>query len=175
MKIAAYQFDVSGNIMENFEKIEKAISMAKDNSVELIIFPECALTGYPPRDIENSSCVDFELVNTICSKLQMLADEKEISIILGTIYKDDAIYNRVILFQPNKKKQFYDKRALWGWDKDNFAEGNSEGVFEIGDVTIGIRICFEVRFPEYFRELYIISKNKAPRVRGAWFGGDRRI
>lgn len=38
MKIAAYQFDVSGNIMENFEKIEKAISMAKDNYVELIIF-----------------------------------------------------------------------------------------------------------------------------------------
>lgn len=155
MKIAAYQFAVSGNIIDNFEEIEKAISMAKDNSVELIIFPECALTGYPPRDIENSSCVDFELVNTICNKLQILADEKEISIILGTIYKDDAIYNRVILFQQNKKKQFYDKRALWGWDKDNFTEGNSEGVFEIEDITIGIRICFEVRFPEYFRELYI--------------------
>lgn len=45
--------------------------------------------------------------------------------------------------------------ALWGWDKDNFTSGNGKGVFNIGNITIGIRICFEVRFPEYFRELYV--------------------
>lgn len=58
------------------------------------------------------------------------------------------------MFQPRKKKQFYDKRALWGWDRDNFAPGNHAGIFQIGDISVGIRICFEVRFPEYFRELY---------------------
>lgn len=155
MKIAAYQFAVSGNIMSNYEEIENAICIAKENSAQLVIFPECALTGYPPRDMSKSSCVNFELVDTICNKLQELADEKEVSFIVGTIIKDKEIYNRAILFQPKKKKQIYNKRALWGWDKDNFTEGNSEGIFEIGGISIGIRICFEVRFPEYFRELYV--------------------
>ena len=45
MRIAAYQFAVSGDILENFEKIENAISLAKKNAVQLLIFPECALTG----------------------------------------------------------------------------------------------------------------------------------
>ena len=49
---------------------------------------------------------------------------------------------------------YYDKRALWGWDLDHFAKGNSSGIFEIDGVKIGLRICFEIRFPEYFRELF---------------------
>ena len=57
-------------------------------------------------------------------------------------------------FSHIKNCQFYDKRALWGWDRDNFTEGQNEGIFEIGGITIGVRICFEIRFPEYFRELY---------------------
>ena len=85
MKIAAYQFAVSGDIRNYFEEIKKAISMAKENLVELVIFPECALTGYPPKDIPDSTCIDFEIVDDICHKLQMLSDEKEISFIVGTI------------------------------------------------------------------------------------------
>ena len=53
MRIAAYQFAVSGNISENYKEIEKAIYFAKNEDVHLIIFPECSLTGYPPRNITN--------------------------------------------------------------------------------------------------------------------------
>ena len=48
MRIAAYQFAVSGNISENYKEIEKAIYIAKTENVRLLIFPECSLTGYPP-------------------------------------------------------------------------------------------------------------------------------
>ncbi len=41
-----------------------------------------------------------------------------------------------------------------GMDKDNFSEGNKDGIIVIDGIKIGIRICFEVRFPESFRELY---------------------
>ena len=49
MKIAAYQFAVSGNINDNIETIKKAIVEASGQKVELIVFPECSLSGYPPR------------------------------------------------------------------------------------------------------------------------------
>lgn len=154
MRIAAYQFAVTGNIADNYEEIFNAIYRAKSNAVQLVVFPECALTGYPPRDIDSSSDVDFELVESKCSELQKLSDTEGISFIIGTIYRDDGIRNRAILFRPGKPCGFYDKKALWGWDKDNFVSGNKDGIFEIDGISIGVRICFEVRFPEYFRQLY---------------------
>ena len=136
------------------KEIEKAIYLAKHKDVQLLIFPECSLTGYPPRDISNSSCVNFNLVQSMCDRLQSVADQNDISFIVGTIFKEKEIYNRALLFQPNKQIKSYDKRALWGWDNDNFAKGNSDGIVEIDGVVFGIRICFEIRFPEFFRELY---------------------
>lgn len=134
--------------------LEKAIYLAKQKGVQLLIFPECSLTGYPPRNIINSSSVDFNLVHSLCDKLQSIADKNDISFIVGTIFKEKEIYNRALLFQPNTKNISYDKRALWGWDNDNFTKGNSDGIFEMDGIVFGIRICFEIRFPEFFRELY---------------------
>lgn len=70
MRIAAYQFAVTGDMVENLKKIKNAILLAKKNAVQLLVFPECALTGYPPRDIKSSSEVRFDLVEDCCKKLQ---------------------------------------------------------------------------------------------------------
>lgn len=155
MKLGAYQFAITNNIKHNLEIVKKAIVKASYEGVKLLVFPECALTGYPPRDIENSSAVNFQELELAYEELQSLVDEKVIHVILGTITREDEKYfNSAILFAPHKEKLLYHKRALWGWDKDNFSEGNYNGIFEIDGWKIGIRICFEVRFPEFFRELY---------------------
>lgn len=155
MKIAAYQFKITKNIRSNLSTIENAVTEAKRKDVNLIIFPECCLTGYPPRDIECADFVDFGEVEKACNKIQKLANELTICMIIGTIYKEqNRIFNRAILFQPNQESTYYDKRALYGWDSDNFENGNAQGIFEIQGIKIGVRICFEIRFPEYFRELY---------------------
>ena len=51
MKIAAYQFAVTSDIDINFDTVVKAVRAATEKGIELVIFPECALTGYPPRDM----------------------------------------------------------------------------------------------------------------------------
>lgn len=155
MKIGAYQFAVTGNIKHNMETIEKAVLQAADQGVQLLVFPECALTGYPPRDIEKSALVNFTELNTAYEQLQKLAVDKAMHLVVGTIIKEeDTYYNSAIVFRPDQEKVIYHKRALWGWDRDNFALGDEKGIFEIGGWNVGIRICFEVRFPEFFRELY---------------------
>ena len=155
MRIGAYQFRVTGNIDENRKIILKAISEAVSQKLDLLVFPECALTGYPPYDIPNSAAVDFHCVMTCLEELQIVASEKKLCIVLGTILKEqEKIYNSAVVFVPNREPFVYSKRALWGYDKNNFSSGHSGGVFRFSDRKIGVRICFEVRFPEYFRELY---------------------
>ena len=155
MKMGAYQFAVSDEIGKNFEVIKKAIITAVQNDIKLLIFPECALTGYPPRDILNCSMIKFDALEQVYEQLQKLVDDNEIYIIVGTIYKENnRYYNSAFVFVPHGERVKYDKRALWGWDKENFDCGNANGIFKIDDWKIGIRICYEVRYPEYFRELY---------------------
>lgn len=155
MRIGAYQFRVTGNIEENRKIILKAISEAVSQKLDLLVFPECALTGYPPYDIPNSAEVDFHHITVCLEELQIISSEKKLCIVLGTILKEmEKIYNSAIAFVPDRKPFVYSKRALWGYDKDNFSSGHSGGVFQLSDRKIGLRICFEVRFPEYFRELY---------------------
>lgn len=156
MKIGAYQFAVTGNIQQNFQTMKQGIGQASQQGVRLLIFPECALTGYPPRDIERSAAVDFESVSACCDELDRLSTACGMYIITGSITKEnEKYYNSAIVFAPSGQRQVYNKRALWGWDRDNFCPGEQDGILEIDGIKIGIRICFEVRFPEYFRELYL--------------------
>ena len=165
MKIGAYQFAVSGNIQENLNTIKQAIVKAAEQDVELLAFPECALTGYPPHDIPDSRALDFEEVDAALEEIQALAIERGICTVVGSITQDrnepnEKPRNSAVIFLPDGKRKIYHKRALWGWDKDNFvapdifSPENTGGVFQLCGVKIGVRICFEVRFPEYFRELY---------------------
>ncbi len=155
MKIAAYQFAVTGEISVNLEKMNKAIEQAAKEGVNLLAFPECALTGYPPHDIACSAELNFAELEKAYDVLQKAADDNGMYLIVGTILrKEDIYYNSAIVFSPNRARQYYHKRALWGWDKDNFAVGNEDGIFDIDGLKVGIRICYEVRFPEFFRELY---------------------
>ncbi len=155
MKLGACQFAASGDIRGNLAKIRDAVFRAKDAGVRLLVFPECALTGYPPRDLPSSQAVDFALLNEAHGALQNLANQYEICLIVGSMTRTgEVVYDTALCFCPGRQAAAYRKRALWGWDRDNFVPGNEPGTAEIDGLRIGIRICFEVRFPEYFRELY---------------------
>ncbi len=155
MRIAAYQFAVSGNMHRNFSSMQKAVCRAAEQDVKLLVFPECSLTGYPPRDLPSSAAADFNLMSSLLDELGRTAMEHGIHIITGTILPcGDSYFNSAVILHPNGQRDFYHKRALWGWDRENFIPGSKSGIFEINGLKTGLRICYEVRFPEYFRELH---------------------
>lgn len=155
MKVGAYQFAVTNQIEENWNKMKDAILQASEKEVRLLVFPECAWTGYPPHDFEKSSMVDFDALSCCYKQIRRLAADNDMYIVAGTITAENGkYYNSAMLFAPDEQRAVYHKRALWGWDKDNFCVGSEKGVFEVDGFKIGMRICFEVRFPELFRELY---------------------
>lgn len=155
MRIAACQFAVSGDMHRNFAAMEDAVSRAALRGVRLLAFPECSLTGYPPRNISSASAVDFKEADNLLGRLSGMSASHGIHLLLGAILPaDSGFFNSAVLLSPGANPQFYHKRALWGWDRDNFCPGNESGIFEIDGFKIGVRICYELRFPEYFSELY---------------------
>lgn len=155
MRAGAYQFRVTGDPEVNFSRIRAGTEEAGKAGVRLLLFPECAVTGYPPRSIHTASDVDFEKVSRIHDRIQELAENHQMYVVAGTMVKEkDRYCNCAMVFMPDGNRMIYRKRALWGWDRDNFMAGQDAGVFMADTLKVGIRICFEVRFPEYFRELY---------------------
>ncbi|MBR5066923.1 MAG: carbon-nitrogen hydrolase family protein [Lachnospiraceae bacterium] len=154
MRLAAYQFDVTGDVKKNTEKIKNAVLKAAENKADFIAFPECAISGYPPTDLPTSKDFDLEALPAVLQELQELSDAHKITILVGSIAFDEKYVNRAFLIAPKRDVRHYDKRALYGWDSENFVRGNNDGIFEINGLKVGVRICFEARFPEYFRELY---------------------
>jgi predicted amidohydrolase len=157
VRIGAYQFAASGNIDRNMSIIRKAVAQARAESVRLLAFPECALTGYPPEKVKSAAAVDFLALDGSFRELQRLSDESGMFLLVGSVTKSGSLFlNSAVLFQPGGRagEDIYGKRALWGWDLDNFVAGAGGGVWEIDGFRFGARICYEVRFPEFFRELY---------------------
>ena len=154
MRLAAYQFDVTGDVKKNTEKIKTALEKAAAENADFIAFPECAISGYPPTDLPTSKDFDYTAIPEVLKELQELSDAHKITILVGSIAFDEKYVNRAFLIAPKRDIRHYDKRALYGWDSENFARGNTDGIFEICGLKVGVRICFEARFPEYFRELY---------------------
>lgn len=156
MKIAVFQFEAQCQIDINHTKIIEAIKLAARKQVRLLVFQECAACGYPPIEVRDIKQIDFNRLSKQMDEIKHLAKEYNMYIALGTIEKDrDAYFNIIyIIDSSGETLGKYAKRALWGWDIENFNKGNELGIYEIDGVKVGFRICFEIRFPEYFRELF---------------------
>lgn len=156
IKIGAFQFSPCNDIGKNLETINRGIKLAAEKNVRLLLTQECALCGYPPVEIPSVNSINQVAQYEALKEISLLSKKYNMFIALGMISFDDkGTYNSVQLINPEKiDYKPYNKRALWGWDRDNFSQGNDIGIYSIDGIKIGIRICFEVRFPEYFRELF---------------------
>lgn len=155
MRLGAYQFPGSGNMEQNFAHILRGIDRAAEENVRFLAFHECALTGYPPLETTVDG-IDVEAAERFRAKVRELSVRHGMYIALGAAERRGReLYNTVRVSAPDGELlPPYDKRALWGWDRESFHPGGGGGLYVANGIRIGVRICFEVRFPEYFRELY---------------------
>ncbi len=169
--VTACQIDIIlGRVDENFEKISTIITNhtisvnPKDASLpvppQLIIFPECALTGYGFESIEK---VRIAAVHTgdYLKNLLALCVEKGVYAIVGYVeyIRDDLMYNSAALICPDDGGKTYNYRKMhlpkMGVDQFSEVQASDEGfkVFELPFANIGIIICYDHGFPESSRIL----------------------
>lgn len=156
MRIGVFQFASGSDIQANGDSICKAIRNASKAKVRLLVFHECAACGYPPIETPDINGIDYGALDALYARVCQLAKECNLYVAVGMIRQENGKrYNSIRVISPEGVPLGdYDKRALWGWDLDQFERGASPGIFDIEGVKIGFRMCYEVRFPEYFRELF---------------------
>ena len=144
----------TGGVDAVLARIAEALHEAKSAGVNLLVFPECFLTGYY-RVAEDVPLAADAVTPEVMTKLDALADDTRIAFVLGSYEpRADGVRNAAHVFLPNASHgTTYCKRALYGeWEKEAFTQGKSPCLFEYMGYRFGVLICFDVEFPELVRE-----------------------
>jgi deaminated glutathione amidase len=153
--LATCQFAIGSDIRRNGAQIRRQIRRASELGADVAHFPETALSGYPGADIDASSDIDWNLIHDETCRIQELAAQLGIWVILGSSHKlsdGNLPHNSLYAIDPNGAiVERYDKRFCTGGDLRNYTAGDHFSVVTINGVRCGMLICYDVRFPELYR------------------------
>ena len=148
MNVALFQLKIAWEDKDaNFEKVA---SMAiKD--IDLVCLPELFATGYTMDSEAFAEPADGETV----SFLKDFAKENCVDVIGSYIQRSEGKPKNtaIVIDKSGKVIHNYEKIHLFTREKGNYQAGKKLGVFELGGMKIGVVICYDLRFPEVFREL----------------------
>jgi NAD+ synthase (glutamine-hydrolysing) len=146
IRIALAQINARvGDLAGNARKIGEGIEQARELGVDLLAFPELAVTGYPPEDL-------LLMPRFVQQNLQHLTEiakaAKGLTVLLGFIDKKDDIYNAAALIHDGKLVEVYHKIFLPNYgvfDEDRYFQAGREAlVFELQGVKVGVSICEDI-------------------------------
>mgnify|MGYP002517356193 CR=1 FL=1 len=151
MRVAIAQMIVGNKIEENFKSIKCFAEIAKKNHVELIVFPECSLTGYLGVSLDTLDRLDVRRVFKYLDEISEIARNNELMIVVGQYIKRCGDwYNNLLFFDKKGKcKNSYDKSHLIDDDCYHVKPGNAPSVFNISGINFYLGICHDIRYPEH--------------------------
>ena len=147
LRVAISQMNsVVGDFKHNANCIKKSLKEAAKFGVDLILFPELTLTGYPPEDLLLKD--DFITKNQKTLKSLALG-VKEIVAVVGYVEKVKRnLYNSAALLYKGKVIGNYRKMILPNYgvfdEKRYFAEGDEPTCFVMNGIKIGLTICEDI-------------------------------
>lgn len=147
LRVAIAQMNsVVGDFQHNADRINEFLEEAVQCGADLILFPELALTGYPPEDLLLKK--DFIEKNDEILK-RLASSAKEIVAVIGYVEKiKTKLYNSAALIYEGKLVGNYRKMVLPNYgvfdEKRYFIEGDQLVCFVLNGVTIGLTICEDI-------------------------------
>jgi predicted amidohydrolase len=161
VKIAAVQMNPA--IMQNKRNLDKILSevrTAAGNGADLIVFPECALTGYVFSSREEAVPFMETVPGISTDKLTACCGELGVHVVVGLLEKDAGkCFNAAVLIGPGGLVGKYRKNHLPFLGIDRFID-HGDRPFEIYRTpigNIGIHICYDCNFPESARIMTLLG------------------
>jgi NAD+ synthase (glutamine-hydrolysing) len=163
MKIALAQINPTvGNLEGNAQKIIEYIGKAKKQGSELVVFPELAITGYPPEDLLLKPQFITDNINAL---KKIVKASKGISVYIGFVDRKgpstrlrraqssrsgrrNDLFNAGAFINNGKVIEIYHKNNLPNYgvfdEKRYFKEGTKASVVSFKGVKLGLGICEDI-------------------------------
>lgn len=149
LRVAAAQMIFADSIEGNLEKIGRAAKRAARAGADVVLFPECATTGY---------AFDFhslkpEVIRRALQAVASIAAGLHIHILVGSpIFSGRRLFNALVQFdRKGRLAHAYAKCQLTAADSQWFTPGDGLSLFSLDGVQAGSIICHERRYPELAR------------------------
>jgi predicted amidohydrolase len=159
--IACAQIDcVLGEPATNRNKIIASIRTAAESEAQLVIFPECALTGYAFNSLEEAIPFAEKPDGPSSQAIAEACRETEAYAIVGFIEADgDNFYNAAMIVGPDGVVGSYRKVHLPFIGIDRFLTPGDRpfAVFDLPFGKVGVNICYDISFPESARVLKLMG------------------
>lgn len=169
VRVAAVQMTSSTRVEDNLQAAEELVGVAARDGAGLVLLPEYfCLMGR--RDTDKVELREADGSGPIQDFLARLAARHGIWLVGGTLPlaapEEGRVFNSVLVFDPRGRRAArYDKIHLFAFRHANesydeartIAPGGAPTVFDctIGgqDLRVGLSVCYDLRFPELYRQL----------------------
>ena len=168
MRVALAQLEIEGGAVEaNRERAVEAVSTAADRGADLVALPEIFNVGYFAFDAYQRAAEPVE--GPTLGHIADAARDHDIGVLAGSIVEDlaatesvetpadEGLANTSVLFdREGERLAVYRKHHLFGYESAEakmLVPGEELGVAEFEGTTVGMTTCYDLRFPELYRDI----------------------
>ncbi len=138
-----------GDLRGNTDRIVDGLERAREHQVDLVLFPELAIPGYPPEDLllkpsfieANRACLD-----------ELLPLTQGLTAVVGFVDVDTDIYNAAAVLHDGRLAGVYHKVLLPNYavfDEVRYFKAGDGGfpLFELDGAVFGVSVCEDIWYP----------------------------
>jgi len=171
MRVALGQFNaVVGDLAGNAEKMREIYTVAVRSDVDLMVFPEMAVCGYPPEDLLHKKHF-LKDCSSVLEKLAADCPDKTIIVGFAESYRDNN-YNSAAVLRGGRISKIYRKAQLPNYgvfdERRYFHPGAKPVVINVGGLNVAVTICADIWNAEWLvnflkskRQIRIILNSSA--------------
>ncbi len=137
-----------GDIEGNSKKIINYIQRGRRMGADLLVFPEMAVTGYPPEDL---LLMPKFIEDNLKAIQEITKATSSVTAIVGFVHKEEDIFNSAALLHHGKLMGVYSKMYLPNYGVFDefryFHPGKENFIFTLHSIPIGVSICEDLWYP----------------------------
>jgi NAD+ synthase (glutamine-hydrolysing) len=149
VRLALCQINATvGDIAGNAELIRKGMQEAGEAGADLVLFPELALTGYPPEDL---LLKEHFLADAALALRELASEARDLVAVVGFPERAEDVYNSAAVLAEGSLHAVYRKVYLPNYgvfdEQRYFQAGPAGAVIDIGSERVGLTVCEDIWEP----------------------------
>lgn len=182
MRLALAQFSAEADKDANLKVIAEHVAAAAAGGARLVVFPEVAMYFQLHPDQQFVAAAE-PVDGPFASAVGELARRHGISVLYGgseTVPGEDRVYNTLValgsdgsLLGTYRKLHLYDAFGFLESDRVRPGDHGDPLTFKVDDLVVGALTCYDLRFPEAFRQV-VDAGAQVVALPAAWAAGPQK-